>query len=90
VGAGKRHRYLRADGPRHRHRQSASIGDLIFDIPTLIRTIGQSITLQPGDIIATGTPAGVGIGFKPPRYLKAGDSIRIEVSSLGILENPVL
>jgi 2-keto-4-pentenoate hydratase/2-oxohepta-3-ene-1,7-dioic acid hydratase in catechol pathway len=71
-------------------RQSASIGDLIFDIPTLIRTIGQSITLQPGDIIATGTPAGVGIGFKPPRYLKAGDSIRIEVSSLGILENPVL
>jgi 2-keto-4-pentenoate hydratase/2-oxohepta-3-ene-1,7-dioic acid hydratase in catechol pathway len=71
-------------------RQSASIGDLIFDIPTLIRTIGQSITLQPGDIIATGTPAGVGIGFKPPRYLKAGDSVRIEVSSLGILENPVL
>jgi 2-keto-4-pentenoate hydratase/2-oxohepta-3-ene-1,7-dioic acid hydratase in catechol pathway len=71
-------------------RQSASIDDLIFDIPTLIRTIGRSITLQPGDIIATGTPAGVGIGFKPPRYLKAGDSIRIEVSSLGILENPVL
>lgn len=68
----------------------ASIGDLIFDIPTLIRTIGRSITLQPGDIIATGTPVGVGIGFKPPRYLKPGDSIRIEVSSLGTLENPVL
>jgi 2-keto-4-pentenoate hydratase/2-oxohepta-3-ene-1,7-dioic acid hydratase in catechol pathway len=71
-------------------RQSASIGDLIFDIPTLIRTIGRSITLQPGDIIATGTPVGVGIGFKPPRYLKPGDRIRIEVSSLGTLENPVL
>jgi 2-keto-4-pentenoate hydratase/2-oxohepta-3-ene-1,7-dioic acid hydratase in catechol pathway len=71
-------------------RQSASIGDLIFDIPTLIRTIGRSITLQPGDIIATGTPVGVGIGFKPPRYLKPGDNVRIEVSSLGILENPVL
>lgn len=71
-------------------RQSASIGDLIFDIPTLVRTIGRSITLQPGDIIATGTPVGVGIGFKPPRYLKPGDSVRIEVSSLGILENPVL
>jgi 2-keto-4-pentenoate hydratase/2-oxohepta-3-ene-1,7-dioic acid hydratase in catechol pathway len=71
-------------------RQTASIGDLIFDIPTLIRTIGRSITLQPGDIIATGTPVGVGIGFKPPRYLKPGDRIRIEVSSLGTLENPVL
>jgi 2-keto-4-pentenoate hydratase/2-oxohepta-3-ene-1,7-dioic acid hydratase in catechol pathway len=71
-------------------RQSASIGDLIFDIPALIRTIGRSITLQPGDIIATGTPVGVGIGFKPPRYLKPGDNVRIEVSSLGILENPVL
>jgi 2-keto-4-pentenoate hydratase/2-oxohepta-3-ene-1,7-dioic acid hydratase in catechol pathway len=71
-------------------RQFASIGDLIFDIPTLIRTIGRSITLQPGDIIATGTPVGVGIGFKPPRYLQPGDNIRIEVSSLGVLENPVL
>jgi 2-keto-4-pentenoate hydratase/2-oxohepta-3-ene-1,7-dioic acid hydratase in catechol pathway len=71
-------------------RQFASIGDLIFDIPTLIRFIGRSITLQPGDIIATGTPVGVGIGFKPPRYLKRGDSVRIEVSSIGILENPVL
>ena len=71
-------------------RQSASIGDLIFDVPTLIRSIGRSITLQPGDIIATGTPVGVGIGFKPPRYLKPGDRVRIEVSSLGTLENPVL
>ncbi len=60
-------------------RQSASISDLIFDIPTLIKTIGRSITLQPGDIIATGTPAGVGIGFKPPRYLAPGDRVRIEV-----------
>lgn len=71
-------------------RQSASIGDLIFDVPTLIRTIGRSISLQPGDIIATGTPVGVGIGFKPPRYLSRGDSVRIEVSGLGVLENPVL
>lgn len=71
-------------------RQSASIGDLIFDVPTLIRSIGRSITLQPGDIIATGTPVGVGIGFKPPRYLSSGDIVRIEVPGLGILENPVL
>ena len=70
-------------------RQSASIGDLIFDVPSLIRAIGRSITLQPGDIIATGTPAGVGIGFKPPKYLKPGDKVRIEVSLLGVLENPV-
>jgi len=71
-------------------RQSASIGDLIFDVPTLIQTIGRSITLQPGDIIATGTPVGVGIGFKPPRYLQPGQKVRIEISSLGVLENPVL
>jgi 2-keto-4-pentenoate hydratase/2-oxohepta-3-ene-1,7-dioic acid hydratase in catechol pathway len=71
-------------------RQSASLGDLIFDIPTLIRAAGRSITLQPGDIIATGTPVGVGIGFKPPRYLKPGDIVRIEVSSLGVLQNPVV
>lgn len=70
-------------------RQSALIGDLIFDVPTLIRAIGRSITLQPGDIIATGTPAGVGIGFKPPKYLKPGDKVWIEVSPLGVLENPV-
>jgi 2-keto-4-pentenoate hydratase/2-oxohepta-3-ene-1,7-dioic acid hydratase in catechol pathway len=70
-------------------RQSASIGDLIFDIPTLVRAVGRSITLQPGDIIATGTPVGVGIGFKPPRYLRPGDRVRIEVSSIGTLENPV-
>jgi 2-keto-4-pentenoate hydratase/2-oxohepta-3-ene-1,7-dioic acid hydratase in catechol pathway len=71
-------------------RQSASIRDLIFDVPTLIRTIGRSITFEPGDIIATGTPVGVGIGFKPPRYLKPGDRVRIEVPSIGTLENPVL
>ncbi|RUY27344.1 FAA hydrolase family protein [Mesorhizobium sp. M7A.F.Ca.US.001.04.1.1] len=71
-------------------RQSANVGDLIFDIPTLVRTIGTSITLQPGDIIATGTPAGVGIGFKPPRYLQAGDKVRIHVPEIGTLENPVL
>lgn len=70
-------------------RQSAAVSDLIFDIPTLIRTIGRSITLQPGDIIATGTPVGVGIGFKPPRYLQPGDQVRIEVPSVGILDNPV-
>jgi 2-keto-4-pentenoate hydratase/2-oxohepta-3-ene-1,7-dioic acid hydratase in catechol pathway len=71
-------------------RQSAQIRDLIFDIPTLVRTIGRSISLAPGDIIATGTPVGVGIGFKPPRYLKPGDKVSITVPEIGVLENPIL
>jgi 2-keto-4-pentenoate hydratase/2-oxohepta-3-ene-1,7-dioic acid hydratase in catechol pathway len=70
-------------------RQSAPISSLIFDIPTLVATIGRSITLEPGDLIATGTPAGVGIGFKPPRYLKRGDVVRVEFAPVGVLENPV-
>ena len=70
-------------------RQRASVGDLIFDIPTLIATISAAITLEPGDIIATGTPAGVGIGFTPPRFLRPGDRVRIEVPGIGVLENPV-
>ncbi|HYF06089.1 MAG TPA: fumarylacetoacetate hydrolase family protein [Acetobacteraceae bacterium] len=70
-------------------RQDAPIEDLICDIPTLIETISAAITLEPGDIIATGTPAGVGIGFQPPRFLKVGDVVRIEVPGIGVLENPV-
>lgn len=70
-------------------RQRASIDDLIFGIPALIATISAAITLEPGDIIATGTPAGVGIGFTPPRFLKPGDKVRIEVPGIGVLENPV-
>jgi 2-keto-4-pentenoate hydratase/2-oxohepta-3-ene-1,7-dioic acid hydratase in catechol pathway len=70
-------------------RQRASIADLIFDIPTLVRTIGRSITLEAGDVIATGTPAGVGIGFTPPRYLRRGDVVRIELAEIGVLENPI-
>lgn len=70
-------------------RQRAGIEDLIFGIPTLIATISAGITLEPGDIIATGTPAGVGLGFKPPKFLKPGDRVRIEVPGIGVLENPV-
>jgi 2-keto-4-pentenoate hydratase/2-oxohepta-3-ene-1,7-dioic acid hydratase in catechol pathway len=70
-------------------RQDASTRDLIFDIPTLIETLSAGITLYPGDIIATGTPVGVGIGFKPPKYLKAGDRVRVEIDGIGALENPV-
>ena len=70
-------------------RQNANTAQLIFDIPTLIETISAGITLLPGDIIATGTPAGVGIGFTPPRFVRAGDVIRIEIQGLGSLENAV-
>lgn len=71
-------------------RQDAQVSDLIFDIPTLIETISAAITLQPGDIIATGTPVGVGIGFKPPRYLRPGDRVSVQISGIGTLENPII
>ena len=70
-------------------RQDAPVADLIFDIPTLIETISAGISLEPGDILATGTPAGVGIGFSPPKFLQPGDRVRVEVSRIGVLENPV-
>jgi 2-keto-4-pentenoate hydratase/2-oxohepta-3-ene-1,7-dioic acid hydratase in catechol pathway len=70
-------------------RQSASVKDLIFDIPELIATISAGITLLPGDLIATGTPAGVGIGFDPPKFLTSGDVIEITITGLGTLTNPV-
>jgi 2-keto-4-pentenoate hydratase/2-oxohepta-3-ene-1,7-dioic acid hydratase in catechol pathway len=68
-------------------RQDANTADLIFDIPTLIEALSAGITLQPGDVIATGTPAGVGIGFDPPRYLARGDRVTIEIDGLGRLSN---
>jgi 2-keto-4-pentenoate hydratase/2-oxohepta-3-ene-1,7-dioic acid hydratase in catechol pathway len=70
-------------------RQDANTRDLIFDIPAIIETISTSMTLQPGDIIATGTPAGVGIGFSPPRFLRTGDVVRIEISGVGEICNTV-
>jgi 2-keto-4-pentenoate hydratase/2-oxohepta-3-ene-1,7-dioic acid hydratase in catechol pathway len=68
-------------------RQHANTRDLIFDIPRLISTISQGLVLVPGDIIATGTPAGVGIGFKPPRFLKNNDVVTVEISNIGRIEN---
>ncbi len=71
-------------------RQDQAVRELIFDIPTLIATLSAGITLNPGDIIATGTPAGVGIGYNPPVYLKADDLMRIEIDGIGTLENRVV
>ena len=68
-------------------RQNANTRDLIFDIPTLVSTISQGMTLVPGDLIATGTPAGVGIGFNPPKFLKSGDVVTMEISGIGRIEN---
>jgi 2-keto-4-pentenoate hydratase/2-oxohepta-3-ene-1,7-dioic acid hydratase in catechol pathway len=70
-------------------RQKARVSDLIFDIPTLIETMSRTMTLLPGDIIATGTPEGVGIGFTPPRYLQAGDVVSVSITGLGTLENRI-
>lgn len=70
-------------------RQDASTSMLIFPIPTLIATISAGITLCPGDIIATGTPAGVGIGFDPPKFLHPGDEIAIEIEGIGRLVNTI-
>ena len=68
-------------------RQDARTVDLIFDIPTLIETVSRGITLYPGDVIATGTPAGVGMGMDPPRWLRGGDVVRIEIDGIGTLTN---
>src|SRR3954447_11607773 len=70
-------------------RQSGTVKDLIFDIPELIATISAGITLLPGDIIATGTPAGVGIGFDPPKFMVAGDVIEIAITGLGRQRNRI-
>jgi 2-keto-4-pentenoate hydratase/2-oxohepta-3-ene-1,7-dioic acid hydratase in catechol pathway len=68
-------------------RQDGETKDMIFDIPTLIETCSRGITLYPGDVIATGTPSGVGMGFSPPRWLAAGDVVRVEIDGIGAIEN---
>lgn len=70
-------------------RQNGCTDNLIFSIPVLIRTLSEGQTLQPGDVIATGTPAGVGFGQNPPTFLKPGDEVEIKVTGLGSLRNKV-
>lgn len=71
-------------------RQRGSLADLIFDIPSLIATLSSVMTLESGDVIATGTPPGVGAGFDPPRYLRPGDVVEITIDPIGTLTNPVV
>ena len=70
-------------------RQDAYVSQLIFDVPTLIETLSRVMTLEPGDLIATGTCAGVGIGFNPPKFLQPGDVVKVTIDPIGMLENPV-
>jgi 2-keto-4-pentenoate hydratase/2-oxohepta-3-ene-1,7-dioic acid hydratase in catechol pathway len=70
--------------------QSSNTKNLIFGVPQLIAYLSSVFTLEPGDVIATGTPGGVGFARKPPRYLKAGDEVRVRIEGLGELFNPVV
>jgi 2-keto-4-pentenoate hydratase/2-oxohepta-3-ene-1,7-dioic acid hydratase in catechol pathway len=70
--------------------QDANTDDLLFDIPTLIEFVTRSITLEPGDIITTGTPSGVGVFREPPVFLESGDRMRVEIEGIGSVENPII
>jgi 2-keto-4-pentenoate hydratase/2-oxohepta-3-ene-1,7-dioic acid hydratase in catechol pathway len=71
-------------------KQDSTTADFIFDIPTLIAVLSSGMTLEPGDIIATGTPAGVGFARTPPEFLRPGDLMETEIEGIGILRNPVV
>jgi acylpyruvate hydrolase len=70
--------------------QRSNTRQLIFKIPETVEYLSQVMTLDPGDVISTGTPAGVGFTRKPPRWLRPGETVRIEIAGLGVLENPVV
>lgn len=69
--------------------QDASTNDLVFDVATLISLLSEAFTLQPGDVIVTGTPSGVGLARKPPLWMRAGDVCEVELEGIGVLRNPV-
>jgi acylpyruvate hydrolase len=71
-------------------KQSSTTASMIFDVPTLIEFISTFTTLEPGDVIATGTPSGVGNFREPPEFLVAGDTVRIEIEGVGVQVNPVI
>ncbi len=70
-------------------RQAATFDQLIFAVPEIIAVLSSGMSLLPGDIIATGTPAGVGMGFRPPKYLQPGDEVVVDITGVGELRNPV-
>jgi 2-keto-4-pentenoate hydratase/2-oxohepta-3-ene-1,7-dioic acid hydratase in catechol pathway len=70
--------------------QDSTTAEMVFDVPTIVAFVSRTITLEPGDVIATGTPAGVGHYQSPPRYLADGDVMRCEIEGIGAIENPVV
>ncbi len=79
-----------ADAGREVQMQNGTTADMIFDIPSLIEFVSAVITLEPGDVISTGTPAGVGVFRDPPVFLEPGDQVRIEIDGIGSVTNPVV
>lgn len=71
-------------------RQDSNTKHLVFDCHVLVEHLSTAFTLEPGDVISTGTPSGVGVAMKPPRFLQAGDVVKMEIEKLGTLENPVI
>lgn len=70
-------------------RQRANTGEMVFDIPTILSYLSEVFTLEPGDVVSTGTPSGVGAGQDPPTYLESGDCVRCAIEQVGELVNPV-
>lgn len=70
--------------------QGASISEMIFDVAALVSILSEAMTLSPGDVIVTGTPAGVGLARKPPLWMKPGDVCEVEIQGLGVLRNPIV
>jgi 2-keto-4-pentenoate hydratase/2-oxohepta-3-ene-1,7-dioic acid hydratase in catechol pathway len=70
--------------------QDGSTADWVFSLPQVLSFLSHMMTLEPGDVVSTGTPAGVGVFRKPPRFLKPGDVVRLEAEGIGVLENPVV
>ena len=70
-------------------RQNGNTASMIFDIPTLIESLSEGLTLEPGDLLATGTPSGVGYAMDPPQFLKHGDTVVCEIAEIGLLENTI-
>jgi 2-keto-4-pentenoate hydratase/2-oxohepta-3-ene-1,7-dioic acid hydratase in catechol pathway len=71
-------------------RQDSNTSKMIFGIPELISQLSQGHTLLPGDILATGTPSGVGMGYEPPRFLKKGDTMTVEIEKIGLIRNRIV
>ncbi len=71
-------------------RQDSTVADLIFDIPTTLAVLSLGQTIEPGTIISTGTPSGVGMGFNPPRYMQPGDVMEAEIDQIGVLRNTIV